>query len=253
MAIQTAVEYGNRLYSQPTYSSNQDPQTFLVSLSDTTSISESLADSINSILADLLTLVDAKVVSNKKVLSDTVTSADTLIASAAHPLADSVALSEARIISAVKVFADALASLDALSIQANAALAETLFLTDAKLISAVKRLTDTLGVKDPLLTKLGKKVLTDFIVLNEWIAIKLQRGGIWTDSSPSSASWATSPLDPAVWAITSASEKKDKVFPLYSLVLYGKVLYGTNQKVEWKANAPSTISGWTNHDDSDIS
>lgn len=357
MSTQTEVLYGNRLYDQVTYSTNQDPQTFTATLSDSTSLSDArVIDTITQALSDLATLSDARIItSGTKVLTDTETLSDSIAKTLSHALSDStsvtdstvvktitkaiselITLSEARIIvSGTKVLPDTVTLTESIAKILSHAFSDSTSLSDIRTITATKvipviptitapfplygqilytgslygynalrPLTETITVLDSVVNFLATKILTDtasltdlrifivsrslldtfsiidspvvvrqtkglsdFIILNEWLSIHLNKAEIWTVpptisttsgildlygsflyskmlySDIPEVSWNTTPNDSTVW---TSAPNNSKPLQLYGSFLYSKPLYGSIPTSTWTVPPTNTQENFTN-------
>jgi hypothetical protein len=107
MSTQTLVLYGNRLYDQVTYSTNQDSQTLTANLSDSVPLSDSRLFDLAHGLADTLILSDIAVTrSSIKALLDTLILTDSHTFIDARMLADFLILSDLIVRIATKTTSD---------------------------------------------------------------------------------------------------------------------------------------------------
>lgn len=202
MAITAPVLYSERLYGEATYSSTLDAQTLSVVLSDTATLSDSLADSITKVLADVATITDILITTT-----------------GTKRLSESVSMAEVTAFSAHHLFED------------------TMILIDS---------THLTGIKS----------LSDFILLNEWLSVKLNRANIWTTQSAalstesdltiyaepqysvplysgdSATVWVTPSQDSAAWTAPDPSSAASDL-PLYAEILYGESMYGGEAEQTW--------------------
>lgn len=252
----TPVLYGNRLFGQVLYNINEDFETFSVSLSDSTTLVDTgLADTLIKALSELLTAADATITTaGTKSLADSSTITDAIAKSLATHFADTLISSDAKTISAVKsfglastpwntpLFGSTLFGQNLFGYVPVTAL-ETVHLADMLVTTGVKPLADSTTLADqiaklaqiaiadaltilegagaiPPIVIQATKVLTDFILLKEWITITLKRA------------------DP--WAISPVTTK---VVPLFGPTLFGQVLFGYTPSIVW--SNPRTANSWT--------
>lgn len=323
MSIQTDVLYGNRLYAGPTYSSNNDPESLSLSLSDTATLTETRVDSINQVLADAMSLTEtiAKAVTRSladsttmtdseannatKTLSESVTTSDASIRTAIKALSESTTMSETKVTAGIKALADSSTLVESFVKVLMFARFDSVFMTDVTAIKVVKALSDAFSITDSLVkisaikslsdattmtearlfrlhsvladslvmlenrTINGKKGLTDFIILNEWISIVLAKANIWSTQSAQQphtqdntlysvpeynedlysagpvTTWKQGTEASVVW---TENVEREFALPLYSKILYAQALYGSMPAVKWADETPVVQENFTNFD-----
>jgi len=215
MSNQTVVLYGNRLYDNITYSSNQDPQTFSASLSDSTSLTDArILDTITQLLADIQALIDTRLFSSQKILADTENLSENLIKLLNHSFSDSISLSDSEVLLNKKVLQDTISALESIITTIGIkALLETLTLTESRFFQTSRILLETLVLHELSITVHESTTLADFTILNEWLSLKLNRANIWTSKS--------------------ASETVNAILEIYDKSLYDKPLYSGMAGIDW--------------------
>lgn len=228
MSVLNPVLYGNRLYSQTDYSENPDPQTFNLSFNETISEADSIGNDTTKPLMDALTLLDSYITTMQIVKTDT------------------IALSDAFMFSAGRAFMDAIISADSITKTAKLSKQELVILTDTFVREVVKVLSDTVTSTDIKLFNISKalsefinstdssivltisKALTDIVLIQDWISIRLMKPQIWTVAQAPLIGYST----------------------LYGRQLFGIPLYSGLSAIVWigfqARNTPVTGNGWTN-------
>lgn len=272
MATQTIVLYGNRRYDKETYSTNQDPQSFIASLSDSVSMTDSEKQAAIKALAEAITLAETWKTSGNKVLSDSSTMTETLAkALIMHALTDTVSMSDAEHQAAVKAISDALTVADTIITRsATKALTESLTMTEQRLMSAITFLVDSLIVADSKISLQQIKGLTDFILVKDWVELKWKKADVWTAtpafnfrpskihnygpgvyygvdfySSNPTVNWLLTAMNPATWKTTPTVLSQ---IQLYEKTSYGSKPYGSTPQVQWSKPTNTGKEAWTNND-----
>lgn len=270
MSLTTDVLYGNRLYGQPTYSENNDPQSLSLPLSDSTTTSDSIVDSATQIISDAMGLTEILATSGIKVLSDSSSLTDLLRTLAGFNLLEIETLSDSTVIRVIKTLSDLFIVTDSLiSVSALKMLSDSSTLSEQRLFQLHTTLAESLSILDNRIQISQTRSITDFIILNEWISIVLGKANIWATQGAQTNSSGKNVLydvpeyskdlysaDPTIqWqkageALTTwiPEEEPNVILPLYSQVLYGKVLYGQMPKVTWSNNTPEADENFTNFD-----
>ena len=211
MSVQTIVLYGNRLHDKTAYSTNQDPQSFSLSLSE----ASTLADTGFQFLADSLALLDAAVRND-----------------AIKALADSLGLTEQTLIASLK------------------ALSDELFVADSLAgFAYIKALSDFLRLKDWLELRLTRQNPWSSTATNAPRPSKIHNYGagvyygvdfyssnptvFWLLSAPNKATWESIP------AVVPA-------LPLYGAVLFGQKTFGSTPAVGWTKPVDTGKQAWQN-------
>lgn len=125
--------------------------------------------------------------------------AQTLTAS----LSDSVTLSDSDIVDAIKVLLDSVTMTDSIRKAVATIFADSLTMTDVLAKLSEKSFTDNLSMVEAA-TFQPTKVLADFLILKEWIAINLITATLWINPGANENSYDT----------------------LYGAGTYGPTLYG---------------------------
>lgn len=224
MSSLNPVLYGNRLYGRTLYSENPDPVTTTLTMTDSVSSADALNDTIDKVLAEIVTLTDAALRKVNKPLADTTTVTDAIMKSLSHTLADSVTPSDAIAKSARKPMADSVTATDAFIFNFTKVLADSLTLTDADLKTVRRTLTDALSVQDSPISVVITKALSDILLLQDWLSLRLFKPSTWTVN---------------VVKVPSST--------LYGRVLFGRKLYSGEggSAVTWNSQKPvQPNQGW---------
>lgn len=228
MATRTQVLYGNRLYGRVTYELNDDPQTFTATLSDsqasadadTITIGRNFADTQSSsdllvklvakLLTETETMSDARVMLVQKILTETQGSSDAFTARIGQALAETQPMTEARTFAVAKAFS------------------ESVTMTPTFTIQFIVSLVDGMTIIDNSVVIVQTKGFTDFVLLKEWVSIKLSRPNPWT-----------------------AAQHVELSLTLYAQPLYAQKLFGATPTTAW-AFPNSRQRAWTNSDGQNI-
>lgn len=256
MAVLTDVLYGNRLDGTTTYSSNQDAESLLVTLSDSTSMSESMTSSDLQILAEAMSLAEALTKSVNKPLSESISLVESFTKSIAKPFSETMTLGDASVRLATKVlpaitvtgpfplygsllysiplygfsasglFSEAIVMLESVvSFLATKVLSDTLTMSEQRAFIVARNLSDALQIVDNAVAIHQDKGFFDFILLQDWISVRLEKANIW-----------------------NVPVSNEETIPLYSQVLYSQSLYGQTPTVVWGNDEPNVPENFTNFD-----
>lgn len=269
MSVQTLVLFGSRLYDEPTYSANNDPESLTATLSDSMTMTDSEKQSAIKVIADAISMADAWKTSGNKVLSDSTTMTDTIAkALIMHTLTDVVSMTDTRTLAAIKALSEALAIADTIRVTGTKGLSDSLTLVEQRLMSAVKILLDTLTVADLTVKLLPNRGLSEFIRLKDWLELKLLRANIWQStpayglhpsalhlygpgvyygfdyySSNPTVTWLLETRNTTVWqaqAFTVAEQS------LYAQTFYGQSPFSTSGQTGWTKPIADTQPTWVN-------
>jgi hypothetical protein len=219
MAVQNVVLYGDpsRLFDTETYASNQDPESLTATLSDSASLSESRIEDIGQVLADLVSMAEARLLADGiKPLTDASTLSETIAKVLDHAFdAESLTMAETRTIQALKAIPQpptAMAAPSAyagvlfgaalygpnvtdaysevvlllehvIAFLAEKALTEGITLAETTILAAVMALTENLEIVDGAIGFLPIKGLSEFIRLNDWLEFRWKKAEVW-DTTP---------------------------------------------------------------------
>lgn len=215
MALLTDVLYGNRLYSQETYSSNEDPESLSILLSDSTPMTESTVDSINQVLADALSSSDALITLSIAALSDTITITEQDLFQIQAYLSDSINILDSRV-----------------------AILRTKPITDFIILN--EWISIVLAKANIWATQSAQSSTTTDEVL---YSIPEYDRNLYS-SSPITL-WQQGEEASVIW---TAENSTAITLPLYSQVLYAKSLYGSMPTVVWKDESIPVGENFTNFD-----
>ena len=148
-------------------------------------------------------------------------------------------------------------------------LADSLSMTEEALINSIKALIEELSVEDAPLVLQQIKGLSDFILVKDWLALKLQRANIWQSTpaygfrpsnihnygpgvyyavdfyaSNPTVNWLLSTPNTATWQMVEVSAVPD---PLYAQVLYSQQGYGGSPSVGWTRPVSTARQAWINN------
>lgn len=165
-------------------------------------------------------------------LSDSVTGTEADLVNITKALSESVTLSEAQIATIIKILADSST------------------VSDSTVVKTIEKvLTETVSVGDQKTIFFTIKQLSDFLVLKEWISIRLNKQITWVNPPADTTSWLAGSAAPAAtWANPSTNAN---IFD----TLWGKYTYG-GRNVLWGGLKPLASwskgtrgqSPWTNED-----
>jgi hypothetical protein len=146
-------------------------------LSDTVSVSDSLAKLPGKILADTVATADAMVKKPAKILADSATTADVIAKQPRKSLADTQSLSDAILAQrlVVKLLADTVSVADAISKTALKLMPDTQSLVDAFTKRPAKSLADSVTTADGI-AKTAAKALADTQGVTDAVAKKPSKG-----------------------------------------------------------------------------
>ncbi len=270
MSIQTIVLFGNRLYDKTTYSTNQDPQSFSATLSDSMSMTDSEKQLAIKAIAEAITMAEAWITAGNKVLTDSATMTETLAkALIMHTLTDTFSATDTRVIAATKALSEALAVADAIIVaSATKSLSDNFTLTEQRLLQAVKVLVDSVTVEDSTISVRQIKGLSEFILLNDWLEMRWKKAEVWQStpafgfrpshihnygpgvyygvdfySSNPSVNWLLQTANSAAWQMNTLEVP---VLPLYAQTLFGQKPYGATPAVGWTKPDNTGRQAWTN-------
>ena len=174
---------------------------------------------------DQLYLFDAKFLSGTKPLPETLTLAEIFAKTLYHQLSDAASISDAKLISTVKVILETLTLSETLAKTIIlGTFSETLTLAQSFAIIFYRLLVDTLTILESRLLFTATKGLTEFILLKEWISVRLQKA------------------DP--WQVKAATQRN---IPVYGSILYDQSLYGFTPDVVWN-KTPASLPCFINAD-----
>jgi hypothetical protein len=187
------------------------------------------------------------------------------------PESMSVILSDSSVLTDTdfKFIADALSVLEsAIVTDGVKALAESMSMTEQMLLDSVKILVDACTAQDAPLLLRQIKGLSEFILVKDWVEIKLLRAGIWQTTPafgfrPSqihlygpgvyyavdyyganpTVNWLLITLNAATWRRNEATTLGET---LYSETLYSQSLYGSVPTVGWTRPNSTARQAWTN-------
>lgn len=166
---------------------------------------------------DQLYLFDVKNLSGTKSLTETLTLAEIFAKAIYRQLSDALSVSDAKLISTIKALIETLILSESLvkTVLLNT-FSETLTTAETFAIIFYRTLLDALSILDSQIIFTATKGLTEFILLKEWISIRLQKADPWQ-----------------VQAVTQRN------IPVYGTILYDQSLYGFTPNVVWnKTQAP---------------
>lgn len=270
MSVQNIVLYGAILYDPDTYSTNQDPQSFTATLTDTATLADLEIQNATKVAADAISMAEAWIASGKKVLADSAAMGETIAKSLAMAtLLESLGLSDARVIASKKALADVIAVADTIvTLNATKAVTEAMTLTEQRLMAAVKILAESLTVSDAKIQLAQIKGLSDFALLKDWIELKLVRAGIWQSTpafgfKPSNIHlygpgvfygvdfYASNPT--VAWLVSTPAQTTwemeptvGAVLPLYGQTQYGPQPYSATPEASWTKPVSTARQAWTN-------
>lgn len=253
MSIQTEVLYGNRLYGAVTYSNNNDPETLTANLGDTASMVDADTTSGAIPLSDTESLADTIIKLVEKTLAESQTLSDSKIVEILQTLSDTFSMSDALGFTAFRRSDETMALADTILHTVNKALTEVttssqnlyaktlygahtysgdftlinIYMRDKIIIQLQKGLSDILSLADHTALQ-QTKGFTDFILLQSWLRLDLQRANIWT--------------------VASASSPVHNILSLYAASLYGaQKLYAATPVTLWEKTG-SPAENWGNED-----
>lgn len=271
MAVQTIVLYAPRLYASSTFATNQDPESLSATLSDSMSMTDDERQLALKAIAEAITMAEAWITAGNKALTESTTMTETFAkAVVMHTLTDSFSATDARVIAATKALAEAMLIADTLvTTSGTKAFTESLTFTEQRLLQAVKVLVDTVTIDDLAIDILQDKGFPEFILIKDWIELKLQRANIW-ETTPAFG-FAPSQIhlygpgvyygvdyygaNPSVnWLLVEANSATwhgpdSLVFgeTLFSEVLYSQASYGAVPAVSWQTPVSTARQAWTNN------
>lgn len=217
MSVQTIILYGNRLYDVVTYSTNQDPQSFSATLSDTATLSDSEVQNGNKALSDSATLADVQIVTTGiKGLSDTSTLAEILsfVQNSIRSMSDVLQIDDNKVsIQQIKGFSEFIRVKDWLELHLDKV--------------GVWTSSPAFGTHPSRIHLYGPNVFygVDFYSSNPTVN--------WLPITPNVTSWSSLPAEiPEI--------------PLYGAVLYGQKTFGSKPSVAWTNPIPTGRQNWTN-------
>ena len=253
MSLQNNALYGGRLYDSATYSSNEDPQTFSVPLSDSAALSELDVQDIGQALSDLSMMTEVWHVTENTHISDTVLTADSLSRSLATSLSDSDTMLDSIGKSVSKVFSEITTSMpalygtrlyssplysgdltevsiiirDSLIVLATLVRTDSLSMADARYFNANRSAHDVMAIVDSRIVAREVKALRERLLIQSWVELRLCKADPWTSQS-------AQPVPAAA-------------FPTYGQTLYDQSLYGSTVGITWTPPS-SPDEAWTNDD-----
>lgn len=214
MALVTPIIYGKFEYAKnPTgtgfpianlYAAGTTSETFVATFSESITMSDSEVFNVMKALADALSLSDAQTKAVFRALSESLTMTETFHELASNPLFDSITITDTMTIRALKGLNESLVMSDSISFAVAKAFSESLTLTEVFRKLASKSFAETISMTDIPVTFRATKVLVDFLIIKEWISLRLLKNILWINPSANENSYDT----------------------LYGRGTYGPTLYG---------------------------
>lgn len=211
MSVQNIVLYGPRLYGSSTYSTNEDPESLSLNLTDTANI----ADAQFQFLQDALVLLESAITTD-----------------GIKALAESLSMTESMFLNAVRNFSD------------------SLLLQDAILLQQIKGLSDFIIVKDWLDLKLDRANIWQSTPAYGFRPsnIHLYGPGVYYGfdfyAANPTVNWLLSTPNATTWSDNSQGATET---PLYADVLYSQTTFGAIPAVGWTRPTSTTQRTWTNN------
>jgi hypothetical protein len=227
MSQLTPVLYGNRLYGQETYSENADPVTTVLTISDSVSSADAFNDTVNKLLEEVITATEVALNNINKPLTDTTTVTDAFTATLAQLLSETITPSDSAITTTgTKPVIDGIALSESFVSTFVKILSDSVTMTDLDQKFVTRIVYDSLTVFDSNITVTITKALTDILLLQDWLSLRLSKPNNWIVN--------TTPIP---------------VSTLYGRVLFGRSLYGqSNNRTPWNTTKPTLINpGWRNY------
>jgi hypothetical protein len=269
MAVQTIVLYAPRLYGVSTYSTNQDPESLSASLSDSVAMSDADTQAAIKALSEAIAMAETWITSGTKSLSDTATMSETLAkALVKATMTESLSMTDARVIAAVKALSDLMMLSDSLVTTGIKALTESATLTEGFLVSFLVEMSDDLLIDDAAVRIQQIKGLSDFILLNDWLELKLNKADVWDShaafgtrpsqihlygpgvyygvdyyGSNPTVIWLPITANSTIWQTTEQSSQGET---LYAEASYGQRAFGSVPAVGWTAPVSTARQAWVN-------